>query len=598
MRSNRTILQPRVLILQVCVLLLLVFPFVSSAFRDNDQATLLDAAWQVAHGQASFLHATFYNFDKQWGVFLILSWLFRAFPHADPVLAANILLTVIASLAWLTLGVRTGRTKTTPFWLIAPVLLCPVLILYIPFLGTAWFSLAFLLLAFFFWGNEKTNPNRILALFLLFSAGACRGDVVLAVPSLALSLMPRGGVSTLLRQKWTWLLLFAATAPVFVGKFMAGSAIPDTNPLSFDPRSYFGFVSFGLTPAMVALLILAVFTFLAVAVFKRRFAVFYVAFALSPLIPLGFYSLQLYTLRYFFLTVAATLFVVSSPRSLAVVRGLARKYPKRQKSLAIGLVSLTVVPWLLGLNAPTLHHLRPTFSEPTLFPTGDGQFPMGAYLAFSLQSFKENLQIDHNQKIWLSARTAAYKACPDGSVPFLITPMTNFIEFAIRLQHKRALPIDYLSESPCGLAYVDARSIIRGYRPTAQDGPFLDRSAASFVSSTDNGELIVEIDARSTQTIEAAALKQLAQLFPQREVQIFTGSQFQIPIKPGLTYAIFSEQECKMSGPQLQGRNRSGPLTTETWAGTVGEKKERAEVTCASGFSGWAHTVLPPYMGL
>ncbi len=155
MGQTRTKVSRGVLLLQMIVLLMLVWPFVSATFRDNDQATILDSAWQLAHHQASFLHAIFYNFDKQWGVFLVLSWLYRCFPRTDPVLAANVLLTILASIAWISLGFRMGRTRNAPLALVLPILLSPVLILYIPYLGSAWFSLAFLLLAFFFLGGRR-----------------------------------------------------------------------------------------------------------------------------------------------------------------------------------------------------------------------------------------------------------------------------------------------------------------------------------------------------------------------------------------------------------------------------------------------------------
>ena len=173
------------------------------------------------------------------------------------------------------------------------------------------------------------------------------------------------------------------------------------------------------------------------------------------------------------------------------------------------LVGVTIAPWLVGFNVPVLNRPRMTFTNPTRFPTGDGQFPMGAYLGFEWQIlFRDHLQIDHNQKIWLAARSVDYQACGDGTVPFLITPMSNFIEFAIRLQNKSPRPIDYMAESPCGMAYVDVRSIIRGYRPVPRDGAMFQEDI-SFVSSTDNGQIIARIDSKGSQTDEARTLEQL-----------------------------------------------------------------------------------------
>lgn len=590
-------MQRRILLLQCGVLLLLVFPFVSPTFRDNDQATILDRAWQVAHGQSPFLHATFYNFDKQWGVFLALSWLYKLLPRADPVFAANALLTILAAAAWLTFAFRTGRSRRAPLTLLLPVLLSPVLILYMPFLGTGWFSLAFLLLAFFFLGNVGSKPSRIFGLLLISAAAACRGDVVLAIPALALSLMSRVRLVALIRRPFPWLLAAAAILPVLFGKLIAGSTIPDSNPLSFDVRSYVGFLAFGFTPAMLLLLGAAVTLFLILALRRSRFRCFYAALAVSPLIPLGFYSAQLYTLRYFFLVVASTLFVASSPRAICLYRGLARKSPKLIQTFRFTLVCLTLLPWIVGLNAPSLTHVRPTVTRPTLFPTGDGNFPMGAYLAFDAEVLKEHFRIDHNQKIWLSARSVDYRSCPNGVVPFLITPMSNFIEFAIRTQGKTPLAIDYLAESPCGIAYVDARSIIRGYRPTAQDGAFLQHGV-SLASATNNGELVVEIDGRARQTEEAQLLAELSKFFDGREIEIFQRIPRPIALEPGREYVVFSSLPCHVTSSGTAVPLAQGGLLQAAWTVEPAQKRKTAEAACPAAFAGWAQTMLPPYMGL
>ncbi len=433
----------------------------------------------------------------------------------------------------------------------------------------------------------------MLGIIAIAAAAACRGDVVLAVPALAISQMSRARFFTLIRRPLPWLLGAAAILPVLAGKLMAGSTIPDTNPLSFDAKAYFGFLFFGLTPAVIALLAAILAAFFTLAVRKPHFRVFYFCVALAPLIPLGFYSLQLYTLRYLFLTVASILFVVSSRRSV----WLYRSFSRRMRWIPGTLIALTVLPWLVGFNVPLLNHPRLTLTDPTRFPTGDGKFPMGAYLGFEWQVlFKDHLQIDHNQRIWLASRSTVYESCSDGTVPFLITPMSNFIEFAIRLQNKQPKPIDYMSESPCGLAYVDVRSIVRGYRPTSRDGAFFE-DRISFASSVNDGELIARIDSNGKQTDEARILKALVGLFRPREVEIFTEMPSRIPIEPGLRYAIFSTQPCRIRvAGQAAPANDS--LIQATWVGGSRSGQNSAEAACAGGLTGWARTTLPPYMGL
>ncbi len=569
------------------MLFLLVYPAVSATFRDNDQAIILSSSWQLARHQAHFFHATFYNFDKQWAAFLGLSVLYRIFPRVDPVLAPNVMLVCLASLAWLSLAFRTGRSHNAPLPLLLPILLSPVLILYMPFFGTGWLSLAFLLLAFFFLGSVSSHFGRGAAVVALALAAACRGDVALAVPALALSQMSRGRIAGLLRRPLPWFLAAAAVLPVFAGKWMAGSRIDDTNPLSFDLRSYLVFVFFGLSPAVLGLLLIVVALFVGLSLRRRRFRLFYAAVALTPLLPLAFYSLQMYTLRYFFLTTASVLFVVSSRRSVWLYRSFVGRRPSAWRKSAAALTALTILPWLVGLHWPVLDEPRLTASNPTRFPTGDGHFPMGAYLGFAWQAlFVDHEAIDHNQKIWLAARSVPYQSCPDGTVPFLYTPMSNFLEFAIRLQNKTPRPIDYLAQSPCGLAYVDVRSIFRGYRPTPRDGPLLQKRI-TFSSTVDNGQLIATIHSRQPRSLEAQLLEELRHAFGTRDVEVFLGNSLRIPVEPGRKYAVFSEQPC--------GPNGATSLIQSTW---TGDSEERREATCPGPLSGWARTVLPPYMGM
>ncbi len=578
--------------LQIVVLLTLVYPFVSSTFRDNDQATILSSSWQLARGQAPFFHASFYNFDKQWGVFLALSWLFRLRPRADPILAANVLLTVLVTVSWICLGIRTRRV---PLPLLLPVLFAPVLILYMPFLGTGWFSLAFLLLAFCCLGQRSSAVGRTAGLGLVAIAAACRADVALAIPALGLSLVAREHVRNLWKRSQLWELAAAAVLPVLVGKWMAGAGAPDSNPYSFDLRAFAGFLFFGLSPAMLVLLAAVFLAFMKVARQKRRFRVFYVALAVSLLVPLGFYLPQLYTLRYFFLTIAVVLFVSTSRRGVCLYRATGRPW----RWMPAGLVAVTIAPWLVGWRLPVLRHPSLTLTNPTRFPSGDGQFPMGAYLGFAWQTrTRDRLEIDHNQKMWLAAESVQYEACADGRVPFLITPMSNYLELAIRLQGKEPRAIDYMAESACGMAYVDARSIMRGYRPDVRDGAFFEDEMTE-ASRVENGQMIVRVNMRGRRSALSRVLEELPRALDRRQGEIFawggSSSQRSVPIAEGIRYAVFGEGPCTVQKEKVQ-RPVGLALIWAAWTGSGREQTVR--VNCGSGFAGWARSELPAYLGM
>ena len=99
-----------------------------------------------------------------------------------------------------------------------------------------------------------------------------------------------------------------------------------------------------------------------------------------------------------------------------------------------GLIAASAAgPWIVGLHAPTLSDIRPTLTSPTLIPTSDGRIPMGAYLGFAVELASDHFLVDHNQKIWLAARSTQYRTCDDGTVPLLGTGMVNYLELAVRV---------------------------------------------------------------------------------------------------------------------------------------------------------------------
>jgi hypothetical protein len=214
---------------------------------------------------------------------------------------------------------------------------------------------------------------------------------------------------------------------------------------------------------------------------------------------------------------------------------------------------------------------------------------MGAYLAFAWQTrFRDHMVIDHNQKIWLAARSTNYEPCSDGAVPLLITPMSNFVEFAIRLQQKTPLPIDYIAQSGCGAVYVDARSIFRGIRPDTRDGDFFSYGM-NFVSGDDGGEAIVRVSRNASQTRETRLIRAIRDALEKHEAEMFRSLPARIRTEPGLTYLIYSERPCLGSaGTSLIRRN---------WKAKRSETVD-IDPQCLAPFAGWARTTLPPYMGL
>jgi hypothetical protein len=589
------------------VLMVLVYPFTSGTFRDNDQAALLSGGWQIAHHQVPFWHAWFYNYDKQWGTFVALSGMYDLLPRWDPVFVGNLMQVIVVSAAWVTLAFRTGRNRRAPVILLLPVLASPALILYAPFLGTSWFSLGFFLLAFYFAGSYR--PWNIgLAAALIFVAAACRGDVVLAIPAFVLSQLSRSSLVRLLRRPYAWLMAGAAILPVFIGKLMDIHPSANHNPLGFNWRGYLGVLVFGLTPAVLLLVVWILTSYGRVTIRKRRFRFFYGATALVPFIPLAFYTPQLYTIRYFFLTIASALFIVSSRRSTVIYRAQMARYGWRIAAAALAVVAIG--PWFIGVNLRWLWHPDFTFTNPTRFPTGDGHFPMGAYLGFDREVlFQDQFRIDHNQRIWLAAESVPYETCSDGTVPIELTPMTNYLELAVRLQKKIPKIVFDLHDSPCGILFIDSRSLTRELVTDNREARKLLTQKVTIVSQRANtGQPILRISASDHPSPDAELFTDIRKIFRGRDFEIYFNNSavrpahFIIHTDPTSRYVFFADGgSCAIT---VDGRSSSRvqPLQLgmlrDFWQDTPSGSSRKLEATCTGESSGWARTVLPGYMGI
>ncbi|HEX4231235.1 MAG TPA: hypothetical protein VHZ07_21345 [Bryobacteraceae bacterium] len=591
----------------VVVLLVLVYPFTSSTFRDNDQAALLSGGWQIAHHQVPFWHAWFYNYDKQWGTFLALGGMYRLLPGWDPVYVGNLMQVIVISAAWITLAFRTGRNRRAPLILLLPVLASPALILYAPFLGTSWFSLAFFLLAFYFAGSYRPWNIGFAAAFI-FIAAACRGDVVLAIPAFVLSQLSRASFVRLLRRPYVWIMAAAAITPVFVGKLIDIHPSADHNPLGFDWRGYVGVLVFGLTPAALLLVAWILSSYGSAAVRKRRFRFFYGATALAPLIPLAFYTPQLYTIRYFFLTIASALFIVSSRRSTVIYRAQMAHY--KWRVAAAGLAVVAIAPWFIGVNLRWLWHPEFTFTNPTRFPTGDGHFPMGAYLSFDREVlFQDQFRIDHNQRIWLAAESVPYETCSDGTVPIEFTPMTNYLELAVRLQKKTPKIVFDLHDSPCGILFIDSRSLTRELVSDNREARKLLTQKVTIVSQRANtGQPILRISKSDHPSPDAELFTDIRKVFRGKDFEIYFNTSavqpahFAIRSDPASRYVFFSDGgSCTVTvdgRPSSRVRPLQMGMLRDFWQDVPSGSSRRLDAICSGESSGWAKTVLPGYMGI
>jgi hypothetical protein len=471
---------------------------VGDAVRHNDQATYINGGLQIAQGEMLPWHTfpgagwgradELFNYDKEFGSYWLIAAVLWISGFQSVVLVTNYAQAIAFCLS---LGALVYyRLWRLPISLVLPFALCPVLLLSVPFMGTGMISLTFLLLGFAI--IRRGNPLRQgLACFLIAVAAACRGDVVLAVPALIMCEISRRNFRGLVTSPIVWITSLCSILPPVIGLLLTPS--PSQTFLSLAPsKVVIAFIIFGLGVTVLALLAWSSLFFLAAGTHKSRWRLFYTLRALSPLIPFGFYVPHLTSPQQFFLTLACYLFTISDRRALLAFSWLIEPRPLRRKLIWVAvLLLLVILPWFVGLKAPSLAKLRPTINFPQDFPTAHGHYPMGAYAFYLVHSRTHGYILDHNQKIFLAAKNILYQTC-NGKVPVLRTSMYNYLELAVRLDGLSPEIVNIPKEVNCR-TYADARSLIRNEVAGSED--LLHR--ASLVASY-YGQAILELGGSAT----------------------------------------------------------------------------------------------------
>ena len=601
-RFVRTVNLP-VLLLQIFLIAFVIVPETGSAFRENDGGSYISGAYQLNHGQASPLHNSLYNYDKQYGAFGLLALAMRLFAAADPLLTANVLQVVLVALGMLACAFlpQRGRGELVP---LVSVLLCPVWLLSAPFFSPASMSGAALFLAIAALESLRRPWSLWAGSGLALVAVAFRADAILLIPLLIWSHSPRMSLKRLIRRPWVVALCILASFLLVIGRLTISGAPTDREDLIFNPRYLAVAVMFGFGASALVYGSYLV-GLLRVSLVKRAWGWWYLAGFVCALPPFAFYIIQLYSPRYFFLTNLAGFCLVASRRFRV---GIPKKERTRRLAAA-ALLFAAVVPWVAGLNISSLHHIRPSITNPTRFPTGDGHMPAGAYLAFVYQVTKLNrLQIDHSQQIWLSASSVKYDPC-GASVPVLRTPMASLLQPAVRLHGQQPIEVLGPKSAACAYAYADLRSLVLRRLPNELNGPsvsdFLPYYAINIVSPLSSAQQIVKVDFSQPPGTLSRLILAMRERFASRQIEFRfndapESSGFRRIVRdPWAQYVFFSASGwCDFKGAQPV-KDRDAEFSYWTLKAEPEFPRDQFQFFCTSpSLSGYVRDVLPPYMNI
>jgi hypothetical protein len=581
----------------------------SSTPRNNDQAAYVSGALQLARGEVRASAAPFYNYDKQYATYLMLAVLLHLFPKTDPMWLGNLLDFALFALATISIALYRRGNVLVPLVAFIPVILNPGLVLYAPFLGPSCVSYSILVCAFMVVLLLPGRSGKFAAAPIAALAIASRADAILSIPAFILSIHSRQRVRSLIKDPAVLILGLACVLPIIAGKMISTRGRPiywagsigsigfSTQLKAFATLIIF---SFGLGECLLLLALATCYG--ALALEKKHWRTYYTLMAFSMIIPVGFYSVQLFSPTFLFLQLAVTLFFISNRRTAILWRHL----QQHRYWFCVGILTLstalTVVPWFVGLNLSRLTRPHLTLLKPTTFPTSHGAFPMGAYGMFLWQLRQSKFLIDYNQRIWKSAETVDYRTCNNGDVPLANSPPVDYLELAVRLQSKTPVIVKDWKKAPCGFLYVDSRSVTRAVSPLSHSPDLrnvLSRSIA--VASRDNeGQPILLVETNEPQSLEGIILSELRDFFGGREFEVMfmpTDTE-KVRFIPPYRYVIFTDGlSCRVQpeGKMLVG-DGLGYLKL-IWDGEIANRPLSVIVSCPGATTvGWAGSVLPDYM--
>ncbi len=476
--------------------------------RKNDQAVILAGAYDLANGQAQDWSA-YYQYDKTYVLYWAAAAIFKAQQFvrcdADPVAAVNM---GLALAFWSALTIFTVRFRKT----LSPlVFLCfltaPAVLLNTLYVNSSVLSSAFLLLSAVFLLQNGSRGGWLGALFFALAVGS-RADVILLLPLLLWLITPfpmLGKIPEFFSKPWKkgwflrrealcfdavgskhWKLLVSGLLALGLGPLLCGDSGVSLD-LFFNAKMVAGYMVFGFGAAGLIFLLNAFQFFVLTGQSRFRLEKIYCLAGLAALLlPVLFFLPQLHTPRYFWRACEAVLLLSASGR--LPVRN------RRATGFAVCLAA--VLPLVAGLRLPSLDRPKISVFQPTLFPSGDGHYPMGGTLPFMFRLRNASTYpVDHNQLIWKAVQQTEFEVNEKGMVPVLYTPMSGHLFFGASLQGKtaRRASFEELFES---LFYSDSRSLMRDDPKTSlETGGRIFEQPSRFVSPIFDGVGVLQIGA-------------------------------------------------------------------------------------------------------
>ncbi len=377
---------------------LLMLTMVGPVMRESDQASLLDGAVQLSRDK-DFVGRVFYNYDRQYGSYWVLSACFALMKldevESNPeniVYIGNLVSCVVFMGGLLSLALFAWRSTGWELLLTVVALSSPVFLFSIPVLSSNIVSGGCLCFLASLIRLEKKNKWVLLMISLFgFLSVSCRADAVLVMPWLVILGCGSENVREIVKESWIWFLATSSLIALLLGSFLSERSATSYAAF-FDLKVATAFLIFGFGSL---LLLYSALLFYLGRLFLREKSVFWFIAIGALLLPLCFYGRILFTPRHLTTTALLVLLSLFFNRSRSWWTFFDLPF------LRVCGVMLFVLPMVIGIRLSSLKKGRLIVSQPTLYPSADGFWPMGCNGLFLYWlSISDKMPIDHNQQVW------------------------------------------------------------------------------------------------------------------------------------------------------------------------------------------------------
>jgi hypothetical protein len=392
-----------------------------------------------------------------------------------------------------------------------------------------------------------------------------------------------------------WLLAAAVAIPLAIGPLIAAKSIYLRANHFFNFPYYAALFVFAVgVPWLLSAAAFSSFG-LCAALRRRRWAAFYTVMAASVWCSLIYYSVQMYSARYFFPAFFSSFVVLSSKRGRCWFRWMTQRNHVIQRAVVTGLTALSFAPWLVGVHLFSLHSGSPTLLNPALIPTSDGVIPMGGLAVFQASLIARHGVLDHNQQSLLAARSVHYRPCPDGLVAVYFSGMSSFIMQAAEEQGFRSrIIVQEDTTSTCSKGrYVELRALVRG--ETNVDA--LLRHAMKWESAPDALRPIISVDLTSPANQMTEKVKALVAIGKRRDFAYYA-----IPMGGLLTNYVLEDGHAallytdKKTCLPREATIIAAPRPDMIWAEVAAKQVQRSIAVCAMQSGAWLPAEMPQFL--